>query len=291
MTANPKWHTFVGRCIYCDATEYLSREHIVPEGLGGRLNPNGRHTAAVLQNASCESCRIKTQALEQKCLREGLPFARMALNLDRKSRRLDFYKLKVKTIDGKIEERLLKREEIPFSLMMPSYGKPSIIYGAEVDGLSIFSIVGLGGKLSENLAVVLPDGSEVIAPQVPKRYNFDLVNLIARMLAKIALGWAVLHFGIDGFHPLIRGFILGNDEPFSKWLMGSTGPDKDGWLGRIPITEKKPETLHALSIRFYPRDLKSHYVIVGVQLFAFLGGPINEVVVGWMDDSSLGVKQ
>lgn len=59
----------VGACIYCgDKTPPLSREHVLPRGLGGGSAPDGYSGALVLQNASCEICRRVTQKIEEQCL-------------------------------------------------------------------------------------------------------------------------------------------------------------------------------------------------------------------------------
>lgn len=51
----------VGRCIYCGTNALpLTREHVIPFGLGGRL---------VLPAASCKECAKATSALERDCLR------------------------------------------------------------------------------------------------------------------------------------------------------------------------------------------------------------------------------
>ncbi|WP_080744877.1 HNH endonuclease [Cupriavidus necator] len=49
-----------GRCIYCDAPENLTREHIIPAGLGGNW---------VLPEASCRRCAAKTSAAELHVMR------------------------------------------------------------------------------------------------------------------------------------------------------------------------------------------------------------------------------
>lgn len=50
----------VGKCIYCNQTEDLTDEHVVPFALGGRL---------VLPDASCKKCAKITSAFEAKVLR------------------------------------------------------------------------------------------------------------------------------------------------------------------------------------------------------------------------------
>jgi hypothetical protein len=52
----------IGRCIYCGSTENLSKEHIVPLGLGGE---------DVLYDASCGWCRDATSRIESRLLKHA----------------------------------------------------------------------------------------------------------------------------------------------------------------------------------------------------------------------------
>ena len=50
----------VGECIYCgDTKPPLTREHILPRGLGGELSPVALHQALVLRQASCSRCQLR----------------------------------------------------------------------------------------------------------------------------------------------------------------------------------------------------------------------------------------
>src|ERR1700681_3245115 len=78
----------VGVCIYCgDTTPPLTREHILPRGLGGNVAPHGQTQALVLQKATCEQCRLITSRLEEECLRPMMNYARARLGLKRKDRK------------------------------------------------------------------------------------------------------------------------------------------------------------------------------------------------------------
>src|SRR4051794_33678678 len=81
------FHTDIGQCIYCGNTKPpLTREHVLPRGLGGFKSPNGYRSALVLQNASCEPCRKATQQIENDCLVNMLPHIRGRLGWWRKDR-------------------------------------------------------------------------------------------------------------------------------------------------------------------------------------------------------------
>jgi hypothetical protein len=62
----------VGRCIYCDSTNGLSEEHIIPFGLGADW---------ILKDASCERHRKITSRFELDVLRNLCGPLRAALNV------------------------------------------------------------------------------------------------------------------------------------------------------------------------------------------------------------------
>src|SRR5687768_15705481 len=63
----------LGRCIYCGTTDApLSKEHVIPKGLGGTL---------VLPKASCAGCAKITSAVECQILRKYLINVRSRLGL------------------------------------------------------------------------------------------------------------------------------------------------------------------------------------------------------------------
>ena len=77
----------VGKCIYCGSTTPpLTREHVLPQGLGGKSAPEGSRNALVLQKASCEGCRRIIQRIEDDCLRNAMGHIRSRLGLRRKDR-------------------------------------------------------------------------------------------------------------------------------------------------------------------------------------------------------------
>src|SRR4030095_5099103 len=90
----------VGRCIYCDSTDGLTREHIIPEGLGGRVAPDGGHEALVLGGASCARCTKITRTLEGLCLGKMLGHFRARAGMVRKDRKTETRRVKVRKLDG-----------------------------------------------------------------------------------------------------------------------------------------------------------------------------------------------
>ena len=75
----------VGHCIYCGSREWspgcnrkLGDEHIVPEGLGGKL---------ILPESSCKSCEKITSKFELEWLRSSFFAVRVQKGLGKKKKR------------------------------------------------------------------------------------------------------------------------------------------------------------------------------------------------------------
>jgi hypothetical protein len=71
-------HKYVGRCIYCGATDSLSNEHALPESLNGDL---------VLDDASCLECSKMTGLFEGRYTGETLKPARTVLGMKTKRKK------------------------------------------------------------------------------------------------------------------------------------------------------------------------------------------------------------
>jgi hypothetical protein len=104
--------------------------------------------------------------------------------------------------------------------------------------------------------------------------NFGMYQ---RMLAKIALGAAILKHGPQSFIPLVSRFILGLEDAIDKYVFcprhEKTG-ERYGFDTLFPERE-----IHAIQLR--ERNVAGcRYLIGFVRLFAFYGAPGNGVVVG-----------
>jgi len=95
-------------------------------------------------------------------------------------------------------------------------------------------------------------------------------KVFAQMLAKIALGLAVAHYGVDGFRPLVRDMIVRNPEEYGHWVGGF--PDEN----EIADDTTPFHRLHMGGQPLYSGD----FIVVNLKLFAQYGGPSNYVVVG-----------
>lgn len=107
------------------------------------------------------------------------------------------------------------------------------------------------------------------APEVGMEHKFD-VEAYQRMIAKIALGAAILKYDTGYFTPLVCDFIRGNEtDVVVKYVFGY---DSD---------QESPPFIEGHSIQLREHEHSGvTYVIRFVRLFAIYGAPNNGVIVG-----------
>lgn len=254
----------IGACIYCGKSEPpLTREHVLPRGLGGNEAPDGLPNALVLQNASCQSCQKITQRIEEACLVAMMGPGRARLGLRRKDRTQKSTVAHVDRHDGASEDREVGWDEVPGALTIPSFYEAPILTGAPVPEFP---------PCDYQFHMVAPASP---VPDDASRIGISLVadsRMFARMLAKIGLGFAVARLGMQGYEPFVKGLILNGS--FQHGVIG-------GFAG---TSRREPQTnsLHTLRLVTNER-LPGHFIIVEIRLFAEFNGPTNYVVVGrWL---------
>ena len=245
----------VGTCVYCGTKEGpLSKEHIVPLGLGGRW---------LLPQASCNTCSGVTRDIEQFCLRPMLgPFRiRLKLPTRRPKERPATLIIEYLRTDGEREWSTVPSVEFPGVCFGFRWPAPALLRGQP-------PTENFEGDL---VARFIDD--EVRAPATPdgRKVKLGTINMLlfARMLAKIAHSYAVANLGLSGFRPLLPDLILGKSTA-APWLVGGDA------------SEPAPDTEPALHHVYLQNCLTAgvEYVLVAVRLFAFVGMPRYHVVVG-----------
>jgi hypothetical protein len=242
----------VNQCIYCGGLVGLTREHILPIGLGGGL---------ILPRASCPACQAITKEIETKCQRGHLLPYRREFGLVRHPHELP--KLIPIQIDGHV--RLVDPEKVPSFLILPKLlDFPGIVTGG-VPGASMRYQFRLIGNQAEMRKLAGALGGHITGTT-----NVD-TDAFLRMLAKIAHGFAVSQLGLNGFDPELPPFILGQSPDLAPYLLGNSfWPD-------IPIV---PGHLsHQLGLTTIPWG-DQHQVAVRIQLFAAHGAPSYTVIAG-----------
>jgi hypothetical protein len=257
-------HSNVGACIYCEASgPELTREHVLPRGLGGNDAPDGYVNALVLQRASCQSCQKITQRIEDACLVAMMGPARARLGLRRRDRFSSTTMAHVDRHDGLSEHREAAWNEVPGAIALPAFYEAPFLSGGPVPEFPPCDYQ-----------------FRIVAPARPmqgdaRRVGVSLVadsRMFARMLAKIGLGLAVARIGMQGYEPLVRGLIL-------------SGTDKHGVVGGYAGAERaepQEQSLHTLRLATNGGVL-GNLIIAEIRLFAEFNGPTNYVVVGrWL---------
>jgi hypothetical protein len=251
-----------GRCIYCKGEGGglpLTREHVIPRGLGGGI---------IIRGASCEDCRGKTAKVEQSLrtnfgihrLTEGFPS-----DHDGGPETLPITYYDADDVPFETEETIA---EYPRILQIPWFRKtPRFFRDMPPSNVSYFERLRL-----------------YIAPNTVKRDFFYKPifdhNSFHRFLAKMAHGYAVAHLGIDGFKFYLYDLIAGNDAMAGRQYIGRPFPE--GSFG------PKLKRLHRISLHSYAR-WGIRYHTVTIQLFAniymgeepkAIGTPLYWVIVG-----------
>ena len=242
----------VGRCIYCGTTdEPLHREHIVPYCLGGSW---------VLYKASCPKCEEVTREFERCVTSEQALVIRTVKNLPtrRKEKRPKTLPLKV-TKAGQEETIECPIDMYPISLALEIYAPPAYIdkrpykRGIDVRGIGTLSPP---AKLIQRLRDIFQFDSY--------SNTISLQGLTqARLLAKIALGFAVAVYGPRVIEQAyIRRAILGQSEDIGKWVgCISQSPPATNFLHEVSLSVETDNNIHA-SVRLFARYGTSEYLVI-----------------------------
>jgi HNH endonuclease len=248
-----KQYGAVGSCIYCGSTANLTREHIIPFGLGG---------TTTLLKASCSRCAKITGQVEAKVLRGSMWPARILLKL-RSRRPGDAPTHEILTIirDGAEETVQLPLEDYPVLLPMPIFEPASYLTDApDRQGINLIGADWLNfGPPPNDVARRL--GAESIS------YSHQEQPVeFARMIGKIAFAHAVAELGREKIEDLgLVASILGKANEIGQWV---------GTFKRAG--EAIPGLLHRLSISIEPENI----IVSQIQLLAHSSGPTYSVIVG-----------
>lgn len=255
----------VGRCIYCGDTPVSEDEHVVPEGIGGKLE---------LPDASCNGCGTKTSQFELKVQRDLLGIVKERYNWHKhrnRKRKPQFVELRADGDSAVIEQRI-PAAEVPGLLTLPLFNWPSVLRGEMPTGeLSTQTV------LRPTYHGALHDFADMISGYHARLGKYDPLPF-ARMLAKIAHAFAVGELGLDAFQQFYLQKLIRGDytlEP-DKWV-GSYPDEVRGDLHTIDIDSN---LRHELTLRTSPQPYGFSAVTVDIRLFANYGGPKYIAVVG-----------
>lgn len=232
----------IGVCIYCESRSNLSDEHVIPLG----LLPKGQEEF-VLEKASCPDCKDKTSMFERGVLRHLLRMARSSLKMKSYRKHPDRF-----FIMANGENIEIPVEELGAPILLPIFAQPSVNkIGIDVVGSHLI------WHGEEKLMKLIKDKGEIGV-----KYNFRPTDF-AKMIAKIAYGYAVYQYGVDRFSEV---FILPS-------ILG-TKDDIGSWVGCI---DKKVTNSNYISLEI---GINNKQILVLVRFFEKWNGPTYAVIVG-----------
>lgn len=258
-------HTFapVGLCIYCGTDQYLSDEHIIPLGLGGRF---------ILPKASCRTCSRITSEFERTCLRRMYGPLRLLYELPsrRVNDRPETLNLKVKwTPEAEWTYVPVPADRYPFLVTFPYFGMPGALTGNVPETASgpVTSRLWIRGASPEHdfmqlLAALTKDlGVYAVMPE-----SVAEIPAFCRLLAKIAHAYAIAEFGYSNVRSDLSPFIVAGALDHCLHHIGSAAKD-----------DSPTDELHEMDVR---ERLRDSLLVVKIRLLAKLGTPTYYVVVG-----------
>ena len=258
----------VGKCIYCKKSDIpLSEEHIIPYGLNGNQ---------VLLEASCSECSKITAAFEGDVLGRAFILPRLGFKMRSRHRRNIDKKIKVTLEqDSNISYIEIPAEDCPILFMMPIFMPPEVLdnrpHQSGIQGTGSFYLNEIRGVTKEKLREKYGPGKI----SVNISYN---PNSFARMLAKIAYGFAVAQFGIDEVEDLgILSAIKAETDDIGKWVGCIANDEKFALNTVLHSWQMQIESSYEIDA---PKETIDGNLSYKISLFSLFGTPEYKVVVG-----------
>lgn len=248
----------IGRCAYCGSTENLSKEHIIPLGLGGE---------EVLYKASCGACRDETSKIEGRVLDVAWKGFRVVVGMPTRHKKTWPTALRAEVRNGGGWTQIdLPVAQYTGAAGFPRFGRePAALHSGQDDGLEVKSIYVVKGNAAGVDPTISPAAIAGASEyRVPVGYDVDA---IARMLAKIAHCSAIDLFGPDAFEPFLVDCILGRADDLGHWI-GAPGGS---------MFDDPPARGHRIRVGTIE---DSRAIMAGIQFLADAGTPEYLVVVG-----------
>ncbi|MCC0023646.1 MAG: hypothetical protein H6874_05435 [Hyphomicrobiaceae bacterium] len=266
ITSASRRYPPVGRCIYCgEQNKVLGDEHILPYAIAGN--------SLVLPKAGCRNCEKANSAFELPIHRKQLGPLRTVLGFPTRNRRNrptninlglgNFSKFEVGETAVHVGEIDVPIEKFPITFATIRLGPPGILLGLPLEcPLPWSAFVRL---VADEHRSPFQYGANVA--------RICAVNpfLTAQYLARIAYSYAVSELGYGTFQPLVLDLLKRKGGFFRHWVGGQ--------LSVPPANKLSLHTLEQETVLVGPHK----YVVVTLRLFANLGSPIHQVVVGQLD--------
>lgn len=198
----------LNRCLYCPATENLSKEHIIPLGFGGEL---------IVSKASCDMHRMATSKVEDFILRRYLCALRSHLCLPSRNpqHRPDGYDLTLRRAGRSWTQKVMLADHPGLVRFMMFVDPPGKVAGrSRVQ--KTWSVRFVNAEIFPDIAVRL---ARLGADSFEDKVTINGMAL-ARLIAKIGHAFAVAELGFDAF-----------EELYVSHLVTAEAPDWNHWVG------------------------------------------------------------
>lgn len=239
----------VGCCIYCGQAEGLTDEHIIPYGLGGSF---------ILPKSSCKQCAAITSAFERRVLRGFMYESRVAGGLPtRRKQKMPKTLPLIVERNGAQEQVDVPAREYPAMMLLPIFTTMGISQGGSPSrGVSFSGIQTL--YIGRNpIGAMVEQRATAMKRKVT---NWD-ISAFARLLAKIAYGFAVADLGLFPREEVpILPLILGEADDASFWLGSS----------QYTLSVDSMQPKHSLGLMWLPDPVRKgeKMLVARVKLFA-----------------------
>jgi len=258
----------IGRCIYCNCSEHLTTEHVVPAGMRGTVT---------LPRATCERCRIITHDIETHCMRMSLLHARIRHSIHQSPlERPATVPVEFTDWHDHTTTHLIPLSECPVLLVVPIYQYPGILVNIPPEETN-FGV----------LTVLKNRNADEQFRQLLSRPNVKSVFVesgaidtwkFARWLAKISFAFAVACLGYDKIcHSPLPDIIRNGTLHFGHLI---------GGLNDLQLSSQEYR-LESSKPSFFTIDLSDYAVSDGrifwavrIRLMPMLETPTYLVVVG-----------
>ena len=210
------------KCIYCgNADEKLTKEHIIPRGLGGSWT---------MPSASCEDCQKITSQLEHSILRKTyLPLRTKAkYPTGHKNKRPAYFEATIIKAGGDSQKIKIPTSKYPTSYIVLHLPPPGILNNAEPSEKDPDIKIGFTGNQDE-LNALFKEYSDAEAVELTSEI---VPSDLCRMLAKIAHCFTVKHLGTEGYTQLLPSLILGS-YPHMFHLVGGATHREDSHINEL----------------------------------------------------------
>ena len=248
----------IGKCIYCGCSDKLTREHVVPRGMGEDVT---------LPKGSCTTCAEVTKKIETACMRATLIHVRVKYGLHKHPKeRPDSFPVVFTDWSGNETIRQIPAEDFPTLWAMPIYEYPGILLNKKQEDARFGILHAHKDEASFQKLLRLPGVKSVTV----RSWGVDTWSF-ARWIAKIGYCYAVACLGLEKVKasPLVDMIINGSKYP--NYLIGG--------LNKLNLLISEDFTLEPKNnelFKVYLQEIKAFhgksYIAVYVRLLPMLQG-------------------